>query len=101
MRLIDADALWDELGILYHHNNGKVNWNDAILEIKNAPTIEERKTGRWKHGREVCRDYVGTAIVAIHYEHWECSECGYRPDGEPKGGHFCPNCGAKMEDCET
>lgn len=59
---------------------------------------EQRKTGRWKHGREVCRDYVGTAIVAIHYEHWECSECGYRPDGEPKGGHFCPNCGAKMED---
>ena len=40
MRAIDADELWNELGILYEHNKGKVNWNDALLEIKNAPTIE-------------------------------------------------------------
>lgn len=40
MRAIDADELWHELGILYEHNKGHVNWNDAILEIKNAPTIE-------------------------------------------------------------
>lgn len=93
MRLIDAIGLKQSISVSAILEDGKT------LEqiIDNAQTIEERKTGKWKHGREVCRDYVGTAIVAIHYDHWECSECGYRPDGEPKGGHFCPNCGAKME----
>lgn len=48
MRLIDIDALWEELGILYHQNNGKVTWNDALMEIKTAPTIEpEREKWTW------------------------------------------------------
>ena len=45
MRAIDADELWNELGILYEHNKGKVNWNDALMEIKTAPTIEPEQ--RW------------------------------------------------------
>lgn len=86
MRLIDADALWDELGILYHHNNGKVNWNDAILEIKNAPTIEECKAGKWVHlgGDEWCCDKCGHVITTEgSWEH-----------PHDIGAKYCENCGA-------
>ena len=48
MRLIDVDELWEELGILYHHNNGRVTWNDALTEIKTAPTIEPEQIVRCK-----------------------------------------------------
>lgn len=33
MRLIDADVLWEEFGILYHQNNGNVTWNDAQRHV--------------------------------------------------------------------
>ena len=39
--LIDRDALWNELGILYEQRDGRVNWNHALVEIKTAPTIVE------------------------------------------------------------
>ena len=39
--LIDRGELWSELGILYEQRNGRVNWNDALMEIKNAPAIVE------------------------------------------------------------
>jgi len=100
-RLIDVDVLWEELGIIYEHQNGNVSWNDAILEIKKAPTIEERKKGTWIHVTGYCTP-GGDPV-------WACSECG-------KGEHVygieyqtyshnvsdgqwvaCPNCGARME----
>lgn len=87
MRLIDADALWEELGILYQHANGNVTWNDAILEIKKAPTIEERKTGKWIRVPMAC--YGGGTITE-----YECSECSEHQVIESK---WCPDCGARME----
>ena len=104
-RLINIDELWKELEILYDAKNGEVSWNDAILEIKKAPTIEERKTGKWVWDE----NGMGWNLGA-----WVCSECharndnippaikyndGYRKVGNPymwQGSKFCPNCGARM-----
>ena len=104
MRLIDADALWEELGVLYHQNNGKVNWNDALMEIKTAPTIEpERKTGKWipVDSYSACGGDEATWMahgnpIAFYY----CSECKEQTYADENGdsilSKFCPNCGAKM-----
>lgn len=97
-RLIDADALWEELGILYHHNNGEVNWNDAILEIKAAPTIEpERKKGKWiRHNT-----YHGDDTSGSVDPDWRCSECGTQATVNAWLMYdltdFCPNCGCCMK----
>lgn len=89
MRLIDADVLWEELGILYHQNNGNVTWNDALMEIKTAPTIEpERKKGKWMiHGEPPM--YVK-----------ECSACGekfFHHQGQTLTP-YCSMCGADMRE---
>ena len=99
MRLIDADTLWGELGILYYQNNGKVTWNDALMEIKTAPTIEpERKKGRWVFVRKVSPvyNYQGVKLWGNEYR---CSCCGYRDMAIEnfKFCAFCPNCGIEME----
>lgn len=39
--LIDRDALWNDLEILYERRDGRVNWNYALVRIKTAPTIVE------------------------------------------------------------
>lgn len=87
MRLIDADELWNELGILYEQNKGKVNWNDALLEIKNAPTIEERKKGEWIPAFD--GKFTGGA-------YWfSCSNCKrIVPEVRNGGWNFCPDCGS-------
>ena len=51
--------------------------HNAILDV---PTIEERKTGKWKPDRDNERD-------------WYCSECDYLGNRWFK---YCPNCGADM-----
>ena len=57
----------------------------------------KRKTGKWVHGREIAREMVGDAVVAIFYESWQCSECKciVEEEREPLW-NFCPNCGADM-----
>lgn len=60
-------------------------------------TYELVQHGRWLHGREISRDYIGDACVAIHYEKWWCSKCNYIVDGKPLW-NYCPNCGAQMEE---
>lgn len=81
MRLIDADALQSEY-MRYH--DGK-----RIVLVDVAPTIEERKKGKWTqilNADKVTHDY-------------RCSECHrFRfHNGEMlKKYKFCPNCGADM-----
>lgn len=72
-RLIDADALEPDAD----YDDGDY-WAVSIAQIRRAPTIEKRKTGKWIDG----------------YKRQTCSVCkqrGYR------SWSFCPNCGAKME----
>ena len=75
MRLIDADALIDELGI---------SDEDIIFEgmLVDAPTIDVApvRHGRWEKND----DYT-------------CSLCGYRMVIGDGAYNYCPNCGARMD----
>lgn len=69
-------------------DDGEFWWSrESILRaINNAPTVEERKEGKWIHD--------------IHYglklpEH-RCSICGEWEYSDAES-NFCPNCGAKMK----
>ena len=87
MRLIDADCL-KEKGYYDDHDVFIVDYDD----IENAPTIDPVKHGHWLFYEE-----------PDGYYHSECSECGQWCDEDVflKGKwHYCPNCGAKMDDGE-
>ena len=92
MRLIDADALMQTLGITdmncekcawyskaYRRCKRGGDFEDACVAIDDAPTIEERKTGEWT--REEA-----------------CEFCGFQPwyENDIHTLSFCPNCGAAM-----
>lgn len=80
MRLIDADALW--MDVIH-----AMDYCEDILEIiEKQPTVEERKTGKWK--------ISDLPKGKMKY----CSECGYGQFmADIREYNFCPNCGAKME----
>jgi NADH pyrophosphatase NudC (nudix superfamily) len=82
-RLIDADALQKEY--MYEHDGKR------LMLIDVAPTIEERKTGKWIDA--VLPNDNGGLPVQV------CDQCNtFFPLAYTGGGHrFCPNCGAKME----
>lgn len=117
MRLIDADALMQTLGITdmdcekcewgdYNHCIRGSDFEDACSAIENAPTIEpERKKGRWiiKAINTFELAYGNTGYQPVY----ECSECGrvtesYLRLDEPimpddaDFPDYCPNCGADM-----
>lgn len=70
-------------------------WNAAVKILKEAPAADVRKVKRdeWK----------------LCYEDWrrqiagdECSACGFQHYGTCISHyHYCPNCGAKMEDANN
>ena len=82
MRPIDADALKDEIAVLFERNPKLIDgWLAYAVEdtIDDAPTIAPVKHGRWV--------MQGTA--------YGCSLCG---EGVIHPFHnYCPNCGARME----
>lgn len=91
MRLIDADALMQTLGITdtdcgkcdLHGAMGcskKGRFVDACVAIETAPTIEERKKGKW-----ILKSTNGE-------EFYCCSECGRVTFDDPT--NYCPNCGS-------
>ena len=84
MRPIDADRLLEPKRIetYYHLKNGDIAI--PLIDIRHAPTIEERKRGRW------------TFVDGFT----KCSECGYRPKLS-SGWNFCPHCGADMRGNEN
>ncbi len=100
MRLIDADALNDEM---YHKSfevdNGRNVWNSGLWirykifeeAIRDAPTVDAVPVRHGKWTRE------------NNYGIWKCGECGCKVNrANPLKGNiwnynYCPNCGAKME----
>lgn len=97
MRLIDADALMKDIcdsldqmtniGIVVDGDWLWAKLNDAI---DNAPTIEERKQGKW-----IIEPYDAQNDIFIH-------RCGTCMRVAMLGGHttkykYCPICGSAME----
>lgn len=81
MRLINADALMQDIE-KYHLSDGKFqHW----VEVQ--PTIEERKTGKWK------KVSASRYVTSVRRYAYKCSECG---DIYDLYSNFCPNCGADM-----
>ncbi len=91
MRLIDADALMEELKTPVLIDNEKASriwegWHECTIAVKEAidrtPTIEERKKGKWIE----ITDHE-TPIVC------KCTECGWLTT-HYDSFLFCPNCGS-------
>lgn len=71
----------------------KLRKDMADAPIVLLPTAEPRK-GKWE------RHYSRPNVYADLF--WHCSECGYKNDENyaPVYHHFCPNCGARMEESD-
>lgn len=82
MRLVDADALKEKA---FFHEMDNVSYVEEE-DVDKAPTIEERKKGRW----EMKPDPYG-----FFDEIPVCSECGCTTKMR-ETYNFCPNCGAEM-----
>lgn len=77
MRLIDADEL------------------EAMVKrlIELTPTVDPVKHGRW------IGEADGYADGELVYDMWHCSSCDYFiEDDEEPTFHYCPNCGARMDE---
>lgn len=89
MRRIDADALIDELSLVYDIGEAEdypynIGVMAAIAKVKQMPTIEPKK-GRWKDA----------------WMDRQCSLCGIFVAREiAREANFCPNCGARMKRSE-
>ncbi len=89
MRLIDADRLLEPKRVetYYHLKNGDIAI--PIIDIKHAPTIEERKKGKW------IPKFDGKFTGGAYW--FSCSKCKrIVPDVRNGGWNYCPNCGADM-----
>lgn len=98
MRLIDADALIEVLGIAENcsdcqYQNGPLcDKNDCFVDaceaIFDMPTIDPVKHGKWiKAERQGCWSYADV--------YKQCSECG-KVTFLAEKMNYCPNCGADM-----
>ena len=96
MRLIDAFALESRM---YHDafevDSDMQKWDSGCWirykmfenAIKDAPTIEERKKGKWLHDKD--------DVLLSGY----CSRCGWESiimETDVADMPYCPNCGADM-----
>lgn len=101
MRLIDADALAEEMENAKYGSNASAyakGCNDVInyyiRQLKEAPTIDPVRHARWVHTGA----YVTTAYG--HLDVYKCSECATDVTIDDHD-NYCPNCGAKMDKEET
>ena len=94
MRLVDADALYETLCHLWDRSDSEEFETEVFKTIINAPTVEERKKGKWIRNNMHYKD----AEQEFYYYEERCSECGIKRNGEWGYFSFCPNCGADMRD---
>ena len=85
MRLIDIDELWDAVADNWS-GIGVCSVKDILEFIESMPTIypEPVKHGRWKYDPD--------------YGEYRCTFCNDWGAHEDERTHYCPNCGAKMEE---
>ena len=91
MRIIDADKLINE--VEQHCIDDEITCRDDVIEIiEAAPTIEERRPGKWRARNN--KYYAGDG-------YYFCNKCSQRYSFggyfELDNENFCPNCGAKMK----
>lgn len=95
MELIDRDALKakllknvEELADKTGFFEGiKLGYQSAVHFVEQAPTVEERKHGRWLGGGAYyCSNCNAYAATDTHRDFLDVSE-----------QHYCPNCGAIMD----
>ena len=98
MRLIDADALFNNLADYWgipKDWDGRIHriCDDALSTIENFPTVDavEVVHGRWMPTYHTYYNRDGEYQIA---DEFHCSKCGIYSRDE---WHFCPNCGAKMD----
>lgn len=88
MRIIDADALSRVVKLAWDTSDSEDFEKSVFIAIATAPTIEERKKGKW----------------IIDGECIDCSVCRHSKwsrvpfEDLVKRFNFCPNCGADMRD---
>ena len=110
MRCIDADMLkrkYEEHKRLFCRNRIEFSTlsdkdkarvdelDNCIADILNAPTIEERKPGKWV--------LIDKDNRFFHPHMLKCSVCNntldmYGVNAGRGDANYCPNCGAKMEE---
>lgn len=90
-RLIDADALSRIVKLAWETSDSEDFEKSVFIAIATAPTIEERKKGKWI----LCEEKAEESFWAGS----RCSECNYwKPMGQ---WNYCPNCGADMREPMT
>lgn len=89
MRLIDADAL-PALATELRLKNGKTKHFVGVEldDIRNAPTIDPVRHGKWIHDRMISTSGGTYGVI-------RCSEC--MSQYAMWETNYCANCGAKME----
>lgn len=88
MRLIDADELLKAEHKYYYYLADE--HYIRVRDVEDAPTIEERKKGKW-----LCHDIREGHLI----EKYSCAVCDYYSG--TKRTNFCPNCGADMREEKT
>lgn len=115
MRAIDADALYEQLkqdeemarnrvldteSSLPYPNNLNPSYTRYVAQmnertrikhmVADAPTIEERKTGKWIEVEDFYNRISG-----------RCSVCGWEAhmyEDDVVGMDYCPNCGSRLDE---
>lgn len=96
VRPIDANALLiqmkeylerrEEEANMTGNRSACVTWNDAVMLIKNAPTVETQpvRRGEWELSRYASK--------------WRCDNCGRTVDEDEANTEYdyCPHCGSRM-----
>lgn len=95
MRLIDGDALGDELYALYVHASPM--YKSLITKIKKM--VDKAPTAKFKLNTVVHATWIKSDYP---FEKYKCSACGcacwyYDYEAEVARSRFCPNCGARMD----